>query len=142
MPGVVDTHVHAGSFETEDLTTTTASAAFGGVTTIVDMPYDLAAPVMGAARLAEKIAQVESRRSSTSGSTARCGKTDGVGVLDELVDGGVCAFKFSTYEYDARRFPRIADGDLLAAFEATRAHRHADRAAQRATGGRRAPPGC
>ena len=43
MPGVVDTHVHAGSFETEDLTSTTASAAFGGVTTIVDMPYDGAA---------------------------------------------------------------------------------------------------
>ena len=38
-------------------------------------------------------------------------------VLRELVEGGVCAFKFSLFEYDARRFPRIADGDLLAAFE-------------------------
>ena len=118
MAGVVDTHVHAGSFETEDLTTTTASAAFGGVTTIVDMPYDRAAPVMGAARLAEKIAQVDEQAIVDVGLYGTMPKTDGVGVLDELVAGGVCAFKFSLYEYDERRFPRIADGDLLAAFEA------------------------
>lgn len=117
MPGVVDTHVHAGSFETEDLTTTTASAAFGGVTTIVDMPYDRAQPVMGAERLTEKIAQVDAQAIVDVGLYGTMPKADGVRVLPELVDGGVCAFKFSLYEYDARRFPRIADGDLLAAFE-------------------------
>ncbi len=117
MPGLVDTHVHAGSFTTESITTTTAAAAAGGVTTIVDMPYDLKAPVMGAERLAEKIAEVEAEAIVDVGLYGTIGKTDGVGAIDELIDGGVCAFKFSTYEYDARRFPRIADGDLLAAFE-------------------------
>ena len=117
MPGVVDTHVHAGSFETEDLTSTTASAAYGGVTTIVDMPYDRAAPVMGRERLDEKIQQVSDGAIVDVGLYGTMPKVDGPRVLPELIEGGVCAFKFSLFEYDARRFPRIADGDLLAAFE-------------------------
>jgi allantoinase len=117
MPGVVDTHVHAGSFETEDLTSTTASAAYGGVTTIVDMPYDRTEPVMGRERLDEKIRQVSEGAIVDVGLYGTMPKLDGVGVLPELIEGGVCAFKFSLFEYDARRFPRIADGDLLAAFE-------------------------
>jgi allantoinase len=118
MPGVVDTHVHAGSFETEDLRSTTASAAYGGVTTIVDMPYDRAQPVMGAERLAEKVGQVRAQAIVDVGLYGTMPKNDGVRALRELLDGGVCAFKFSLFEYDAYRFPRIADGDLLAAFEA------------------------
>jgi allantoinase len=117
MPGLVDTHVHAGSFTTESITSTTAAAAAGGVTTIVDMPYDLTAPVMGAERLVAKIAELESDAIVDVALYGTITKTDGVGAIDEHVQGGVCAFKFSTYEYDARRFPRIADGDLLAAFE-------------------------
>lgn len=116
LPGLVDTHVHAGSFTTEDLTTTTAAAAAGGVTTIIDMPYDRAEPVMGAARLEEKIGQVESMAIVDVGLYGTIAKTGGVGAIEELVTGGVCAFKFSLYEYDARRFPRIADGDLVDAF--------------------------
>ena len=38
-------------------------------------------------------------------------------LLRPLLEEGVCAFKFSTFESDPNRFPRIADGDLLAAFE-------------------------
>ena len=106
MPGVVDTHVHAGSFETEDLTSTTASAAYGGVTTIVDMPYDRTEPVMGRARLDEKIRQVSDGAIVDVGLYGTMPKVDGVGVLPELIEGGVCAFKFSLFEYDARRFPR------------------------------------
>lgn len=117
MPGVVDTHVHAGSFETEDIASTTAAAARGGVTTIVDMPYDRMEPVMGIARLQEKIAQVQAQAVVDVGLYGTMAKVGGVAALEELVAGGVCAFKFSLFEYDARRFPRIADGDLLAAFE-------------------------
>jgi allantoinase len=116
MPGLVDTHVHAGSADTEDLTSTTSAAAVGGVTTIVDMPYDLAAPVMGAARLEAKIEEVRVQAVVDVGLYGTIPKTGGVSVIDELVEGGVCAFKFSLFEYDAYRFPRIADGDLLAAF--------------------------
>jgi allantoinase len=33
-----------------------------------------------------------------------------------LAAGGISAFKLSTYEYDAVRFPRIHDPTMLAAF--------------------------
>lgn len=117
MPGLVDTHVHAGSFEAEDLGTTTASAAAGGVTTIVDMPYDRLGPVMGAARLEEKVREVRASAVVDVGLYGTMAKVGGVQALEELVEGGVCAFKFSLFEYDPDRFPRIADGDLLDAFE-------------------------
>ena len=116
MPGLVDTHVHAGSADTESIETTTSAAAAGGVTTIVDMPYDLAAPVMDAARLEAKIQEVRDQAVVDVGLYGTMPKTGGVGALEELLEGGVCAFKFSLFEYDARRFPRIADGDLLDAF--------------------------
>jgi allantoinase len=44
-------------------------------------------------------------------------KHDGVRELDGLVDAGAAAFKFSLYETDPVRFPRIDEGDLLAAFQ-------------------------
>ena len=116
LPGLVDTHVHAGSFETETMTSTTASAAAGGVTTIVDMPYDRLGPVRGKGRLEEKIEEVERDAIVDVGLYGTMPKRDGVDVLDELVEGGVCAFKFSLFEYDPDRFPRIEDGDLVEAF--------------------------
>jgi allantoinase len=116
MPGLVDTHVHAGSFEAEDLLSTTSSAAAGGVTTIMDMPYDRLGPVMGIRRLQEKVEEVRSSAVVDVGLYGTMAKVGGVGALEELVAGGVCAFKFSLFEYDAHRFPRIPDGDLVAAF--------------------------
>ncbi len=117
VPGLVDTHVHAGSFLEEGIGRTTRAAAAGGVTTIVDMPFDKGAPVMGAERLEAKIATVREEAVVDVGLYGSMPKVDGVGALDELVERGVCAFKFSLYEYDPDRFPRIPDGDLLAAFE-------------------------
>ena len=117
MPGLVDSHVHAGSFVAEDIASTTGTAAAGGVTTIIDMPYDRDGPVMGGERLREKIATVEGQAVVDVGLYGTMAKVGGVAALDELVAGGVCAFKFSLFEYDADRFPRIPDGDLLAAFE-------------------------
>ena len=40
MPGAIDAHVHCYSALTEGFTVATQSAAAGGVTTIVEMPYD------------------------------------------------------------------------------------------------------
>lgn len=117
MPGVVDTHVHAGSFLTENIRTTTAAAAAGGVTTIIDMPYDRAEPVMGRDRFSRKVREVEADAIVDVGLYATIAKSGGLGAIQGLVDAGACAFKFSLYEYDARRFPRIDDGSLVAAFE-------------------------
>lgn len=117
MPGVVDTHVHAKSFLSEGIRITTAAAAAGGVTTIIDMPYDRNEPVMGRDRLDRKIREVEAEAIVDVGLYGTIAKTGGLGAIEGLVDGGVCAFKFSLYEYDPDRFPRIDDGDLVAAFD-------------------------
>ena len=44
-PGVVDAHVHCHSNQAETIELATQAAAAGGVTTILDMPYDIGAPV-------------------------------------------------------------------------------------------------
>ncbi len=44
-PGMVDAHVHCHSNQAETIELATQAAAAGGVTTILDMPYDIGAPV-------------------------------------------------------------------------------------------------
>ena len=46
FPGVVDAHVHSFSNLHEKFEHSTAAAAAGGVTTIIEMPYDQGAPVV------------------------------------------------------------------------------------------------
>jgi allantoinase len=118
LPGLVDTHVHTLSTPAEGIARATAAAAAGGVTTIVDMPYDSPDPVIEAGRFNEKVAQVRAEAHVDVGLYATIAKIDGVEAIPELLAAGPLAFKLSLYETDPRRFPRIADGDLLAAFEA------------------------
>ncbi|MFA5027045.1 MAG: hypothetical protein WC713_04165, partial [Candidatus Methylomirabilota bacterium] len=40
-PGMVDAHVHCHSNQAETIELATQAAAAGGVTTILDMPYDI-----------------------------------------------------------------------------------------------------
>ena len=62
FPGLIDGQVHAGSAEgftgLEDLT---RSAAAGGITTVVDMPYDEPDPVVDCDLLARKIEVLEAK---------------------------------------------------------------------------------
>src|SRR5258708_11714357 len=59
LPGHVDAHVHTGSARGEGVARATASAAAGGVTTIIDMPYDDPEPANTLARFEAKVAHVE-----------------------------------------------------------------------------------
>src|SRR5580658_9084223 len=60
MPGVIDGQVHAGSqANQEGLGRASRAAAAGGVTTMVDMPYDDPEPVWHAELLRAKIERVE-----------------------------------------------------------------------------------
>ena len=59
LPGLIDTHVHLnepGRTEWEGFYTGTQAAAFGGVTTVVDMPLNAIPPTTTVANLKEKIA--------------------------------------------------------------------------------------
>src|SRR5690606_33549776 len=58
LPGGIDAHVHSFSDPREGFPAATKSAAAGGVTTIIDMPYDAGKPVNNLARVQEKISEI------------------------------------------------------------------------------------
>src|SRR5215470_154246 len=117
LPGLVDGHMHTSSSTGwPGIETATKSAAAGGVTTCVDMPYDVPKPVTDAAILADKIGWVERTAHVDMALYGTITKTGGVHAIPDLAAGGISAFKLSTYEYDAVRFPRIDHPTMLAAF--------------------------
>ena len=119
FPGVVDGQVHAGSATgIEGLGDATRAAAAGGVTTIVDMPFDEPDPVDSVARLRRKIAAIERLAVVDVALYATARKGEGARGIPELAEAGACAFKVSTYEYHPVRFPGYDTGELYEIFPA------------------------
>jgi allantoinase len=117
FPGLVDGHMHTSSaMGWPGIEHATRSAAAGGVTTVVDMPYDTPEPTTSAAVLADKIGWVNRTAHVDMALYGTIKKSGGVGAIAELAQGGISAFKLSTYEYDAVRFPRIDHPTMVAAF--------------------------
>ena len=117
LPGLVDGHMHTSSaIGWPGIEGATRSAAAGGVTTCVDMPYDVPQPVTDAGVLAEKIGWVERTAHVDVALYGTIRKHGGVEAIAGLAAAGISAFKLSTYEYDAVRFPRIDHPTMLAAF--------------------------
>lgn len=118
LPGLIDPHVHAysGGPDGEGLERLTKAAAVGGITTIIDMPFDAPIPVRNVERLQEKIAQVEQEALIDVALYGTCAKYDGWPHITELAQAGVCGFKFSTYESDPDRFPEMPDAELVKIF--------------------------
>jgi allantoinase len=113
MPGVIDGQVHAGSqANQEGLGHASRAAAAGGVTTMVDMPYDDPEPVWHGELLRTKIRQVERDCHVDAALYATISEAHGTSTIAGLIDAGACAFKFSTFEAAPGRFPRIEE-DLL-----------------------------
>jgi len=54
FPGMIDTHVHCFSNPDEGILKTSLSAATGGITTFLDMPYDSPDPVASVKQFEEK----------------------------------------------------------------------------------------
>ena len=119
LPGLVDGHMHTSSHTGwAGIETATRCAAAGGVTTVVDMPYDVPEAVTDADVLARKIAVVNATAHVDVALYGTIRKHGGIGAIEGLAAAGVSAFKLSTYEYDAVRFPRIDHPTMLAAFAA------------------------
>lgn len=116
LPGAVDAHVHCFSELAEGFTHATAAAAAGGVTTIVEMPYDADQPVVDSARFERKREMLQTAAHVDVGMLGTIRKVDGVREIPKLVDSGVCGFKVSMFETHPTRFPRIGSPDLLDAF--------------------------
>lgn len=119
LPGVVDGQTHATSYKgLPGIEITTASAIAGGVTTLVDMPYDNPEPLDRPERFDAKAAAVEQYAHADMalyGTVTRETETTNVA---ELIKKGVIAFKISSFESSPTRFPRIAEDLTLDLFEA------------------------
>ena len=116
LPGVVDTHVHTRSEPAEGITHCTESAVAGGVTTIVDMPYDMPAAVPDLETFERKVEDVGAEAVCDVALYGTIRKEGGLDAIEPLARAGACAFKLSTYESHPVRFPRIPDGEMLEAF--------------------------
>ncbi|WP_438753142.1 dihydroorotase [Pararhizobium sp. O133] len=119
LPGAIDAQVHSLSQkDQEDFIWSTRSAAAGGVTTIVDMPYDEGNLVCSAVAVQRKIDQAAPQARVDFALYGTVDPEEGPARIAEMVEAGVAAFKFSTFGTDPKRFPRIPAALLEACFAA------------------------
>jgi allantoinase len=117
LPGAIDAQVHSRSQSgQEDFIWSTRSAAAGGVTTIVDMPYDDTCLIATAERFRTKVVEAGTQARVDFALYATIDPLEGAARIDELVDAGAAAFKFSTFGTHPTRFPRIPPQMLYACF--------------------------
>ncbi len=108
LPGAIDAQVHSLSQkDQEDFIWSTRSAAAGGVTTIVDMPYDEGDLVCSADAVRRKIDHAGKQARVDFALYGTIDPDEGPARIGEMVEAGVAAFKFSTFGTDPKRFPRI-----------------------------------
>ncbi|MBD8664245.1 dihydroorotase family protein [Rhizobium sp. CFBP 8752] len=117
LPGAIDVHVHfrdPGYPQKEDFASGTAAAAFGGVTTVFDMPNTLPA-ISDAKSLREKHEIASTKAHVDYGLYAVLGE-ESLTNIGELIDGGIIGFKC----YMGNTFGRIPSpttGAMLELFE-------------------------
>ncbi|MBS3849183.1 amidohydrolase family protein [Devosia sp. BSSL-BM10] len=119
LPGAIDAQTHSLSQrDQEDFIWSTRSAAAGGVTTIVDMPYDEGNLVASAAAVRTKVALAQPQARVDFALYGTVVPEEGASRIAEQVEAGVAAFKFSTFGTDPVRFPRISAALLAECFAA------------------------
>jgi allantoinase len=123
MPGAIDAQVHSRSQKgQEDFVWSTRAAAAGGVTTIVDMPYDDGVLICNGERLRTKAREAAEQARVDFALYATVDPNEGAARIGELVAAGAAAFKFSTFETHPTRFPRIPTPMLYLCFAAIAPH--------------------
>ncbi|WP_125777054.1 allantoinase AllB [Antribacter gilvus] len=133
LPGVVDTHVHVnepGRTHWEGFTSAARAAAYGGVTTIVDMPLNSIPPTTNVAAL--RVKQAAARTASArlpgdaDGESGRLpcdvafwgGAVPGnADDLEPLWDAGVMGFKCFLADSGVPEFPPLRPDELLLAMD-------------------------
>jgi allantoinase len=118
LPGIIDSHVHCLSSPAEGITAATRAAAAGGVTTIVEMPFDKAGPINSVERLHAKQAMAAEQAVVDVALLATLAPHGGWSAASDLAKEGACGFKVSLFNTDPHRFPRIDDAELIDVFAA------------------------
>lgn len=119
VPGAIDGQTHAGSYQgLEGIEPTTRSAAAGGVTTLVDMPYDNPDPLDTVERLEAKVTAIAQYGHVDMALYGTVAKGQGTGSVAALAARGICALKISAFESHPVRFPRIPADETLDLLEA------------------------
>lgn len=118
LPGLVDAHVHLnepGRTEWEGFWTGTRAAAFGGVTTVVDMPLNAIPPTTSVAGLKEKVQAAQGQCWVDVGFYGGIvpGNTS---ELKPLVREGVRGFKGFLIDSGVEEFPAVSAGDVAKVF--------------------------
>jgi len=117
LPGAIDSQVHSRSQRgQEDFIWSTRAAAAGGVTTIVDMPYDDGFLVCTSDRLRQKAQEAGAQARVDFALYGTVHPNDGPLHIPDMVAAGAAGFKFSTFGAHPERFPRIPPQTLHACF--------------------------
>jgi dihydroorotase len=117
LPGAIDVHVHfrdPGYPDKEDWASGTAAAAFGGVTTVFDMPNTI--PPTGTADILAAKHEIAAQKAHTDFGLYGLLGEDTIEHVPALVSGGVIGFKL----YMGNTFGKIpspSTGGMLEAFE-------------------------
>lgn len=119
VPGMVDAHVHSLSHPGEGVSASTRSAAAGGVTTIVEMPFDLSGPINTAERMKLKRELVENEAFVDVAMMGTLAPEGGWRAAEAISNAGAVGFKVSLFNTDPARFPRIDDAELRNVMAAT-----------------------
>ena len=123
LPGAIDAQVHSRTQSgQEDFLWSTRAAAAGGVTTIVDMPYDEGFLVCNADRLRRKVHEAGAQARVDFALYGTIDPADGPIHIAAMAEAGACGFKFSTFGTDPTRFPRIPPSVLAACFAEVARH--------------------
>ena len=118
LPGAIDGQVHACSWRgLPGLESTTRSAIAGGVTTIVDMPYDDPDPLNTVARIGLKEAAITRYAVGDVALYGTLAAGQPAADIVGLADAGICALKISSFENHPSRFPRIGSDQMLEILE-------------------------
>lgn len=118
LPGLVDAHVHLnepGRTEWEGFYTGTQAAAFGGVTTVIDMPLNAIPPTTTVANLHTKIEAAQGKCWVDVGFYG--GIIPGnASELRALVREGVRGFKGFLIDSGVEEFPAVSSADIEQVF--------------------------
>ncbi len=115
LPGVIDAHVHfrdPGLTQYEDFKTGSTAAAFGGVTTVLDMPSSQ--PIVSTQKIFLEKKMILEQKSLIDFGLRAAVTPDNLDHLEELAEAGAISFK--VFLGQSVRSPWLSDGYLFEAF--------------------------